>query len=235
MRGAEAWLGKRPGNIDALHLDPTYEVPRGANAFGLPMLLGDDIMLDGYHVVPYDRSNRRPSKKKLLHFFVDDYRFETFWNQPKYSLQVVREFGAVTSPDFSCYVDWPWAINLWNVYRSRWLGVYWQRHGVCVIPSVTWGNERTHTFAFLGIPDRATVAIAVPDLRGRRSMTRLYFYTGFEAMLDTIQPVRVLVYGRVTKGMGRLASRYPTELYPVKPTRPHTRRKPRLGRRRKFT
>ena len=45
------------------------------------------------------------------------------------------------------------------------------------------------------LPHRSVEALAVPDLRQR--ITRRYFMAGFEAMVETLNPSRLRVYGQL--------------------------------------
>lgn len=135
------------------------------------------------------------------HFFFDDYRFESVWNNPgRYDRYVLGAQGVLT-PDFSMYVEWPPALQLWNTYRSRWLGAYWAARGAVVVPTVNWGDWRTFDFCFAGIARRSTVCVSTVGIRVGEDVRRR-FCEGYRAMVDTIQPSMVLVYGELWDDLG---------------------------------
>jgi hypothetical protein len=68
-------------------------------------------------------------------------------------------------PDFSLYPDWPIAAQLWNTYRSRWLGRYWQQGGLPVIPTVNWSDQRSFPFCVDGIETGQLLSIGTADCR----------------------------------------------------------------------
>jgi Vilmaviridae nuclease len=130
-----------------------------------------------------------------VHFFLDDYRFETVWSKPERGLSRCQTVGAALTPDFSLWTDMPVAMQLWQVYRSRWCGAWLLHHGIRVIPTVSWSTPDSYPFAFAGIPTRSVVAVStVGVVRDRQA--RALFAAGFTAMVDQLQPSTVLVYGK---------------------------------------
>lgn len=71
-----------------------------------------------------------------LHFYLDDYQFQRLWADPDRYVPMLQDYGAVMSPDFSVYNDFPKAVKIWNVYRNMWLACYWQLNGITVIPTI---------------------------------------------------------------------------------------------------
>ena len=133
-----------------------------------------------------------------LHFFVDDYRFEKVWSKPELTYERVAEVGAALSPDFSMWRDMPAAVQLWQVYRSRWCAAFWQHLGVEVIPTATWGGENTYEFCFDGIPQRSTVAIS---MLGVRKAGRQLFLNGLKSLISHCNPSLILSYGGISPSM----------------------------------
>jgi len=153
--------------------------------------ISDDIKL-----IPYSkRIGNACLYNKTAHFFLDDYRFESTWNRPMTALERILKFWGALSPDFSIYTDWPLAAQIWNTYRARWVTRFWQVNGVRVIPTVNWSNEASFGWCFVGLPKHSIVAIGVPDLRNKT--TRYNFYIGFEKMIETLEPIRIITYGKL--------------------------------------
>ena len=151
-------------------------------------------------LIPY-RQRIRPNdpqatEKGCVHFFLDDYRFNSVWTTPQRGLEALRKFDTVMSPDFSVYRDRPLAEQLWNTYRNRWCGAYWTEHGKIVIPTVSWGNQSSFDFCFLGLPRQSIVAISTVGLSLSDAASRYHFMTGFTKMLEEVEPTVVLCYGR---------------------------------------
>lgn len=131
-----------------------------------------------------------------LHFFLDDYRFETVWSAPERLLDRVKAVGATLTPDFSLWRDMPRAAQVWNVYRNRWCGAYWQSEGIEVIPTACWSTPDTFDFCFDGIPPNATVAISPVGIKADKVAQEL-FRIGVRELVDRTQPQLLLSYGRL--------------------------------------
>lgn len=135
-----------------------------------------------------------PQKNRVAHFFLDDYRFERVWNSPEKYLEKLADFGAVTTPDFSLYVDMPAPMQLWNVYRSRALGNWWQSQGLTVIPTLQWATPSTYGFALEGLPEGGVYAVSTVGVVRDKAQSHL-FRMGLEEALSITKPSMVLAYG----------------------------------------
>jgi hypothetical protein len=165
---------------------------------GIPDLLPQAFTLPD--VIPPLLKYRSPAPagqvaRSLCHFFLFDSYFESCWTHPARAVSYVRRFWGALTPDFSMYVGWPLAMQIWNVYRSRWVGRFWQEQGLRVVPTVNWSMPASYSWCFAGIPTQQVVAVGVPDLR--RSVTRILFCLGYRRMLHELDPLAVLVYGEL--------------------------------------
>jgi hypothetical protein len=126
-RTSQRWQSK-PGSLDALHAQQLF--PSG-NGYGIPDLLPTSAARIPAWLVPYRQRIRAdgPLDDGAVHFFLDDYRFETVWNRPVKALEALAPYQMVLTPDFSLYRDWPLMLQLWNTYRNRWCGRFWQEQG----------------------------------------------------------------------------------------------------------
>jgi len=131
-----------------------------------------------------------------IHFFLDDYRFETAWSAPERLLHRVLAVGASLTPDFSLWRDMPRAAQVWNVYRARWCGAYWQSNGVEVIPTACWGATDTYDFCFDGIPFESTVAVSSMGIKASKEDQAL-FRAGITELISRTQPRLLLAYGQL--------------------------------------
>lgn len=180
-----------PGNYDVLHADMAYE---SDNKYNIPDILPQDFVPQD--LVMYGTEVRRgyaSTKGKCVHFFLDDYKFEPLWNKPIKTLGTIERIGQALSPDFSIYVNDPLVMQMWNTYRSRWLGRFWQENGIQVIPTVVWGDERSYDFCFEGIAKNSTVAIGTVGVRSAEA--KALFIQGFYEMIKRLEPKTLIVYG----------------------------------------
>jgi len=143
--------------------------------------------------IPFDKASKTTDKNQWVHFYTDDYRFERFWNDPNRYLAMLKGFAGVISTDFSMYMNMPLAMQIWNTYRNRAI-VYWlQQNGIDVIPNVQWGDERTYSFCFDGIPKGSTVSISTNGCIQNKH-DRYYFKKGLSKMLEIIKPTAIINY-----------------------------------------
>lgn len=129
------------------------------------------------------------------HFFLDDYQFERVWNKPKKYLEKLKQYEGVLSPDFSLYTDYPIAVQIWNTYRNRWLGRYWQTQGMKVIPTAVWSTKDSYEFCFNGIEEESIVAVSSVGVLNDKNAVKL-FKKGYKQLLDLINPEHIIFYGQ---------------------------------------
>lgn len=164
---------------------------------GMPILEGVDYKPAG--LIDWSAA-RSTATGKLVHFFVDDYRFEAVWNRPEDHLARLRSHDAVCTPDFSLYSDMPYPVQQWNVYRSRALGYWWQQQGLTVIPTLQWSTPMSYGFAFQGLPQHSTVAVSTIGCRHNDETMELW-RAGMSYALETLHPARVIMYGAAIDGI----------------------------------
>lgn len=135
-----------------------------------------------------------------VHCFVDDYRMERLWTKPELYAEKLARYSLLITPDYSLYTDMSHAMQLYNVYRSRFLGAYWQALGLPVVPQITWADETNYEWCFDGTPPHATVAISTVGLMYSQEW-REFWARGVRAALERLEPERVLLYGIQPDGL----------------------------------
>ena len=192
----------RPGSFDTLHAAHIF--PTDGNPWGIPSLRHAPLAYRPAWLVPY-RTRLRGAEGTTggaVHFFLDDYRFESVWGRPDKALQALRPYKTVLTPDFSLYVEFPLTLQIWNTYRSRWCGAYWQQQGFQVIPTVSWSSPDSYTFCFTGLPQRSLVALSTV---GVRQAEFALFAQGYRELITRLRPSRVLCYGSLPADLDGLA------------------------------
>ena len=138
------------------------------------------------------RSNDNESNKKNgVHFFVDDYRFNGIYDNPERSLGRYSQYAFLLSPDFSTYADMELWRQIESVAKNRWVGAYWQSKGILVIPTISWSTPRSYEFCFDAVEQNSTVAIGMIGCK----RNKLGFMRGYNAMLEKLNPSKVLCFG----------------------------------------
>lgn len=149
-----------------------------------------DIPLQGFN---FALTEKHPENIGV-HFFLHDYQFERVWKYPDRYTECLKKFAFVLSPQFSTYEDMPKIVKIWNVYRNRWCGRYWQELGIKVIPTIQWAGDENFEFCLDGLPKHSIIAISTKgDGRwgNHKSMDKFYDKT-----LEILEPKTVLLYGK---------------------------------------
>lgn len=168
---------------------------QGAGPYGIPILEPDVCEVDNWISFNFARTCDEPEIHGV-HFFIDDYQFNRVWTQPDTYLNRLRQFQAVCSPDFSTFTDFPKAIQIYNHYRKRWLGVYWQEHGIRVIPTISWSDHNSYEWCFDGEPVGGYVAVSSVGTQVNKQAAAL-FRDGYAEMLNRLHPAAVIMYGTI--------------------------------------
>lgn len=142
--------------------------------------------------------NNKKEHQGWCHFFLYDYMFRSLWNTPTKYISKLKQFKGILVPDFSTYVDYPLALNIYNVYRNRWLGKYYQEHGINVIPTLVWGEYNSFDFAFKGIEKGSQVSVTTMGNRKDKHLQKL-FLDGIEQLIKEIEPYQIILYGKMPK------------------------------------
>lgn len=166
---------------------------REIGRWGIPLIKKPIVPCDNIELIAWSdtRSNDASNREKGVHFFVDDYRFESIYRYPERSLEKLAQYKFVLTPDYSLYADMPIWRQIESVGKSRWCGVWWQEHGLNVIPTVSWSTLPSYAYCFDGIEEGSTVAVGMIGCKHNKRA----FLHGYDAMLEQIQPEMVICFG----------------------------------------
>ena len=183
--------GMNPELVSGASFDGILEIP-------IIHKPNEQIIPDG--ITPFSQRRRIQSDKEAIGFYEHDSEFAELLANPQAYVDELKKH-IVISPDCSMYRNAPLAAQITNLYRNRAIGVFLQQHGVYVIPQVRWGNEQTYTtrvfherIAFLGVEQESVVARGTEGcIEGFENKD--HWEAGRDAMLQTLLPKIVLVYG----------------------------------------
>ncbi len=163
--------------------------------WNIPFIRKTELDLAGLGLISYTdikTNDTQENKQRGVHFYIDDYRMEGLYYNPTKSIHRLGQYKFLISPDYSLYSDMPRAIQLFNVFKSRWCGAYWQKLGFNVIPNVGWGDASTYEFCFDGIEKGSIVAVGTIGCR----RSKLAFMRGYNEMLKRIEPSAIICFGK---------------------------------------
>ena len=160
----------------------------------LPIIEKQNIELGDIQLISYSdiRTNDNEiNRKKGVHFFIDDYRFEGVYRNPERSLGRLSQYRFLLTPDYSTYSDMNYWRQLESVAHSRWVGAFWQSKGLTVIPTISWSDTRSYGFCFDGIEKGSIVAVGMV---GCKTDNKSAFLRGYNAMLEHIDPIAIICF-----------------------------------------
>lgn len=146
------------------------------------------------NLIGFNYAKTSKEKNVGIHFYLDDYQFERLWNRPEDYIEILKQYECILSPDFSLYMDMPMPMKIWNIYRSRLIGQYYQSQGIKVIPTLSWAEEETFQFCFDGIPQGSIVSISTIGVKKDKKALEIW-EQGVDELIKRIKPSTILIYG----------------------------------------
>lgn len=165
------------GEYDIPIVQPTYELPK----------------IDKWLEFEWAKNKRVKYKNEGVHFFQEDFKFESVWNFPDRYFDSLSQYGCVIMPDFSTYLEMPKALRIYNKYRMHWITAYWQEKGMTVIPVIRTGLEHDWDWSFDGYPIGSIVAVSnigCNQVRWKKEAWK----KGYDEMLKRLEPTKILFY-----------------------------------------
>lgn len=158
----------------------------------MPIIKNDNFIPSKFIGFNYAKTSKE--KDVGIHFYLDDYQFERIWNNPEEYIDILKQYECILSPDFSLYMDMPMPMKIWNIYRSRLIGQYYQSQGIKVIPTLSWAEEETFEFCFEGIPKGSIVSISTIGVKKNKEALKIW-RAGVDELIRRIEPSTILIYG----------------------------------------
>lgn len=177
---------------DTYNLD-LVDISNSTNDFWQMPIINNDNYIPK-DLIGFNYAKSSDNKDVGIHFYLDDYQFERLWNSPSEYVDILNEYKCILSPDFSLYMDMPMPMKIWNIYRSRQIGQYYQSMGIKVIPTLSWAEKETFEFAFKGIPKGSIVSVSTIGVKRDEDALKVW-KDGMDAMIKEIEPSTILVYG----------------------------------------
>ncbi len=177
--------------------------------YDFPIIKKQNIDIEKIKLLSYvnTKNDDKENKGKTIHFFTYDWKFEKVYKNANEEIEKLSQYYCLLSPDFSIFTNMPLALQIESVFKNRWCGAYWQSKGLKVIPTVSWGDERSFSFCFDGIEQGSIVAVCTYY----RENCEEEFLLGYNEMLKRIKPSVVLCYDEPFKAMtGNIKEFLPT-------------------------
>ena len=146
--------------------------------------------------ISYKDRAKHDGKNEALHFFLNDTEFrDAVWCNLEHTTYSLCKFDYLYTPDFSLWRDLPTDFyNRENVYRTRFVGAYWQNCGFNVIPTASWGDLDSFSYCFEGLPIHSVIAVS--GMGNRRSVDAFNRWCyGLRRLEEAKAPILIIVYG----------------------------------------
>lgn len=135
-------------------------------------------------------------KGQALMVFEDDYKYKhLLWDRLEQTTATLTKFDCLFTPDFSLYVDAPLHLNLDSIYKSRFVGAYWQKCGFNVIATASWAGANSFPWCFEGLPQHSVIAVCGVGNRWSRAAMQLWLY-GIRQVEELLLPTTIIIYGK---------------------------------------
>ena len=164
-----------------------------AGKYEMPLIKKQEIDLDEIDLWNYTKTKMQDedNKHKTIHFFTYDWLFDNVYEKPEVALEKLDQYYALLTPEFSTYKDMPLARQIDSVFKNRWCGAFWQKQGMTVIPTISWGSIPCMEFCFDGVEKGSVVAVSTYT----REDNKEGFMLGYNKMLEIIEPSAIICYG----------------------------------------
>ena len=183
---------ERERTMNAYNLHISNDTEKTNDFWQMPIIKNDFIIPS--KLIGFNYAKTSKDKKAGIHFFIDDYQFERIWSYPEKYTEILKEYECILTPDFSLYLSMPMPMKIWNVYRSRQIGAFYQSKGLKVIPTVSWAEPETYSFCFEGIEKGGIVAISTLGIKNNKNALSIY-KDGTREMIERLEPEKIIVYG----------------------------------------
>ena len=145
-------------------------------------------------LIPFSKIRTSNNKRGYIHFYEHDKIFANFIANVKKYIPLLSEYDGVITPDCSLAIGQLDYLQKTNTYFNRAVGVFLQKNGIPVIPTIRWSDESSFEFCFNGIPKHYIIAISTHGCIKNKEQKET-FKKGVIKMLEVLEPSDVIVYG----------------------------------------
>lgn len=101
----------------------------------------------------------------------------------------------IICPDYSITGDMPLSMQIFNVYRSRIVGIWIRDNCGCIlIPNLRFNNAKSYEFCFDGIAYKSVVCLSIYGLC-KRKLDVENLINGLHETIKRISPSAIIIYG----------------------------------------
>lgn len=160
--------------------------------YDIPLVRRQSIAWKGTEVIGIQNANAKDpyASQKAVHCFKDDSRIDAAYRYPERTFERLASYACLFTPNYSFFSNMPTALQIDAVFRSRWVGSFWQSKGKEVVANVGWGFPDSYDFCFDGIETGSVVVVSTMGAE----RTKQGFLHGYRVMLEVVKPSEVWCY-----------------------------------------
>jgi hypothetical protein len=185
-------------NIPPLLPDLLGDIPENIETWGGPKVSHDEPGKNWLYMWRKDTIAGLPMPRTYVGFYVDDWLMEPFWSDHVRFIGKLLNMGVmgVICPNFTVTEEQPEAENIWNTYRSRWVGRYLQEAGIPIVPDVDVGSALSFGYALAGIPENPPcIAFRMQTFDPKNSSAMSWHVNALRQVVQLVRPAKVALYG----------------------------------------
>jgi len=172
----------------SLTYDSEYDIPV------IPRVQGVTVE----RLIPWSSKNK--DIHGTLHFWIDDYKFNSLVTYPKRYIRAVQKYPHIIQPDHSSYGNWNYNVQRYQQFLRQWVAAIWSYYGnITVIPNIHIppNDDDKWKFYWAGLPTRSILAISAQNVSDKRGdpKNQQWFLHGFRTMVKLLDPIQVIYYG----------------------------------------
>lgn len=188
--------------LESLNFEGDYDMPVVGNFDNI-----DDI---DYLALYSDTKDYKKTENTCICFYQYDHVFDGIHGlynsiiyQDEKRLAIFKErfkdVKYIIAPDYSLFGDFPNAMQIYNVYKSR-VCLCWLKANTSasIIPNVRWSLPFSYDYCFDGITWGSNIAIGLLGQMQNKENKKI-FLDGFKKAIDTINPKAIIAYGFITE------------------------------------
>ena len=143
-------------------------------------------------------SNTKEAKdfNSFVHFYERDQNILPFARNPRKYFSRISQFMGALGCDISMYRNMLFPEQMYHTFWNRKLTFWLQNHGISVIPNVRYGDEKTYSFCFEGIPKNSVVSIGTYGCIKKKNDI-YYHIKGVAETIKQLKPEAILFYGTI--------------------------------------
>ena len=181
---------------------------------GIPRMIDLHNTSTPKSLIPFEKCKYTKNYHQYIHFYMHDKFFAKILTDAEKYVALFQLFDGIITPDFSMLRKQSKCLQETNTYFNRAVGVFFQKHGIPVIPNIRWSDESSFEYCFLGVPKHIPVADSTHGCI-RSKADKDIFKLGLSKMLDVLEPSEVIVHGFMPDYIfGEFLEQIPFHRYP---------------------